>query len=331
MRFVFRADAGVTQGSGHVMRCLTLAQELASRGHEIVFVTAVESITWLSDHLATTGYDVIPATAHEINENALLGLNPDWVIVDSYRFTADSVTALSRSTKVLAIVDGDTRGIEAQLYLEQNLGAELIDWAVEPGRMLAGAAYALIRDEFLIARPEEPATVGKPMRLAAFMGGTDADGAIVRVAQQIATVDVAMHLTMVAPVRWHDDVRAALEGWDVTVIEPTTELPRILGSANVVVSAAGTSAWDVCTLGIPSLFIGVVENQSDSLARLRETGLAFGIDVSLGEPLDAVGPMVARLATDDAVRTAFASRCRTTFDGLGKARVADALEATTRR
>lgn len=331
MRFVFRADASVTQGSGHVMRCLTLAEELASRGHEIIFVSSISAIGWLSEHLAASGYRVESTVADQIDLQQVISLQPDWVVVDSYRIDAASISAVAEQVDVLAIVDGSTRGIDATLYLEQNLGSEHLEWARDADRVLAGSAYALIRDDFLGVRPQEPTALGAPPHLVAFMGGTDADGTIVRVAIELARVPVELRFTLVAPVQWHNDVLAALAHRDVTVIEPTPSLPSILGSANVIVSAAGTSAWDVCTLGIPSLFIGVVDNQSDSLAELRSRGVALGVDLSTGESIDRVRSDVARLAIDGDLRVELAARCAIEFDGRGKQRVADALERRSAR
>src|SRR5690606_4872523 len=106
-------------------------------------------------------------------------------------------------------------------------------------------------------------------------------------------------------------------------------LPEILGSADVVVSAAGTSAWDVCTMGRPAVLVGVVENQSAGLARALEAGVALGVDATL-ESSDRTGTLLARLLDDQDVRRAVVERALAVFDGRGVERVANALELPPR-
>ena len=326
MRVVFRADASVTQGSGHLMRCLTLAEAVRDRGHEAVFVSAISAVGWLAEHLAATGFDVHPAVADELDAGAVLALDPDWVVVDSYRIDAGAISGLAARAHVLAVVDGETRGIDAALYLDQNLGAERQP-PPATGTMLAGARFALVRGEIVAQRRPEPEALRRPPRVTAFIGGTDPTGVIVGVAAQLAVVRAEFELTIVTPEAWHRGVRAALGSRAATVLAPTPELPALLGDADVIVSAAGTSAWDVCTLGIPALFIGVVDNQSASLAEVVERGLALGIDLGEGEPVELVAGHLGRLLSDASLRRDLSARCLRLFDGRGAQRVVEAMEA----
>ena len=327
MRVIFRADASVTQGSGHVMRCLTLAEELRAKGHEVVFASSIGGIEWLDETMRDSGYSTVPAIADEIDTAALVQLRPDWVVVDSYLIPAEEISALAEVLPVFAIVDGSTRGIRAQLYLDQNLGAEAIDWDVPRGSMLAGAQYALIRDGFLAVRRPDPSALVAVPQVTAFMGGTDPSGIIVEVARELAKVPGPLTLTVIAPAAHTAAVRHALAGHPARVITPTAELPTLLGSSDVIVSAAGTSAWDVCTLAIPAVFVGVIDNQSPSLAAIAARGYALGIDLVLGESLDRLSSAVDGLARDAALRARLSAQCATVFDGLGKNRVVAAMTA----
>lgn len=325
MRVVFRADASVSQGSGHLMRCLTLAEEFDSRGDEVVFLGAIDSIPWLDDHLARAGYPVVVVEPDALPLEAVLDCEPDWVVVDSYRIDAGAIGRLSDRVPVLAVVDGDARGIEARLYLDQNLGALAVPG--HEGGSLAGAQYALIRNAVLDARRDSPWFIPGVPRLTAFMGGTDPGGVIARVAGELAAMDVHLDITVVAPVVHHEAVAAALPG--ATLLAPTTDLPAILAQSDLVVSAAGTSAWDICALGVPALLVGVVDNQSSSLAQAVAHGLALGIDLTLGDDLARLPGEVARLATDRALRESLSRASTAAFDGLGKRRVRDAVVAAT--
>jgi len=322
MRVLFRADASVRQGSGHVMRCLTLAEAFTARGDEVIFVSAIDSIPWLVSHMADAGYRTFAVDAHSLDAVAVLPLAPDWVVVDSYVIPAGDITALAEEVPVLAIVDGDARGIVATLFLDQNLGATPVSGYEE--RSLAGAPYALIRDAVLDGRRDQPWLVDGVPRVTAFMGGTDSSGTIVAVARQLALVGEAFDVVVVCPPAFHPDVVDAL-GPTVTVLAPTPDLPRILAGSNVIVSAAGTSAWDICTLGVPALLVGVVDNQSASLQRATAGGLVLGIDLVRGGSLEELPGAVRLLLTDVGARETLSRHSTAAFDGEGKRRVLEAM------
>ncbi len=330
MIVVFRADAGVLQGSGHVMRCLTLARELLARGHAVHFVTAPAGIGWLDDAIAASGVEVHAAVADELGADTLLGLSPDWVVVDSYRIDAGDISALGSAVATLAVVDGDARGIRVSLYLDNNLGAEN-DHLDLPGELLGGSAYALVRPAITAERREAPWLLAGTPRVVAFMGGTDPAGLIVDVARALVRVQTECVVTVIAP----DAHRAAVGGVlgsGGRVVAPTQELPAILGKADVVVSAAGTSAWDLATLGIPAVLVGIVDNQELSLRRIAEAGLAETIDVFAGgvAALDALPGLVDTLLADGQERERLSRAGMALFDGRGPQRIADALEARVR-
>ena len=135
VRIGVRCDVGPTRGVGHVMRSLALAEELVGRGAEVVFVCDSHTVPWANDQILARDLPVEPAvwTAGEHLELfARLGL--DAVVFDSYDLDAEVFTAVRKSgIPTLAIVDGDLRGAEADLYVDQNLGSEL-DQPVLPRR-----------------------------------------------------------------------------------------------------------------------------------------------------------------------------------------------------
>jgi len=331
MRVVLRADAGVTQGTGHVMRCITLAEELRSRGHEVHLVTHELAIDWLSTAVAASGVTVHPSALDTLSTSQVVELHPDWVVVDSYRIPAREISLANDAVPVLAIVDEDTRDIRASLYLDQNLGAERVrrpSW-MEP-RMLAGAEYVLVRDAVLEARRPEPWLIqGGRATIVSFMGGTDPTGACTHVVRELVHADVEADLVVVAPGEQHEAIRSLLAGRSgAEVLLPTPDLPQLFARADIVVSAAGTSAWDLCTLGVPSVLMAVVENQSPSLAEAVARGAALGLDVSddVRSLVGRLGALVITLLSEEATRHRLSMTSREIFDGEGKSRVVDRME-----
>jgi spore coat polysaccharide biosynthesis predicted glycosyltransferase SpsG len=330
MKVVLRADSGIEQGTGHLMRCLTLAEELVARGHEVELVTSRLTIPWLANAVAVTGIPVHECIPDQLSSELLRSLRPDWVVVDSYRISADEISRLAGVVRVLAIVDNDHRGIDAALYLDQNLGAELIDRPKDiADRFLSGARFALVRDALLAERKSSVDVKRTTPNVLCFMGGTDPTLASIAIAAALAPLPHRFRLTVLAPLAEHPALADLLNARaDVDLRVPTLDLPSLLGASDVVISAAGTSAWDVCAIGVPALLVAVVANQQASVREAARRGLVLGLDATLAtdSAFEQVGQLVARLLDDRELREGLSSRCLEAFDGLGKARVVDALE-----
>ncbi len=336
MIFVIRADAGVVQGTGHVMRCLSLAEKLLERGHQVHFLTNESNIVWLESAIEGSGVRVSRVEVDSIDLETIKGFNPDWLIVDSYQIPAQEISEVNNSIPVLAIVDSDSRGIEATLYLDTNLFADKLDWPGDlANRLLAGSKYSLIRNQVMEQQREEPWTLaGTPANLLVFLGGSDPYDYSPLVARALAGLELDFQATFIAPERLHETVRLGLGDAisKVQLIGPTPALATFYRSADVVVSAAGTSSWDVCTLGIPSLLLAVVDNQQFSLAQIAENGLCLTNNLTDGQP-GKIGDLTSQiysLVTDLHLRKQLSKTALSYFDGKGRDRVVDRLEQGSR-
>ncbi|WP_217184526.1 PseG/SpsG family protein [Streptomyces sp. AC495_CC817] len=324
MRCLIRADATVDTGTGHVMRCLTLAEELVARGHEVHLRGHVGDIPWLHERLSAVGVRHEEAVAHVLEPREADAADYDVAVVDSYEYSPEAVSAMARLVPTLAIIDGDDRGIVSSLYLDQNLGAD-----DRPGSpLLAGPRFALVRGEIVRRMRVRPRALSRPPRILAFMGGSDPTGAILTVAESLARLDAAIALDIVVTARWRQEV-ARLVGSrpSARLLEPTPRLPELLSEADITVSATGTSAWEICTVGIPAVFVAVVDNQLAGFRAITERGIALGSDLtSAARPVDDIHDGVLRLLHEPALRTRLFDASRELFDGRGASRVADALE-----
>jgi spore coat polysaccharide biosynthesis predicted glycosyltransferase SpsG len=265
-----------------------------------------------------------------LGESAILAEDPDWVIVDSYRIPAWQISDLNDRVPVLAIVDGDHRKIAANLYLDQNLGAEAEERPpAVADRFLSGARFALIRNSVLSQRRIDPwSLASSPAKVLAFAGGTDPTGASVGIVAALQMLPVKVDLTVVAPPELHAALSDRPRRHNMTVLSTTPDLPRLFGDADIIITGAGTSAWEVCTLGIPSVMLGVVENQRESLAQVVVGRLALGLDLT-GEGSSRIsecGEMVADLLRNTELRRELSENCLAVFDGMGKNRVVDRME-----
>lgn len=328
MRFLVRGDASPISGTGHVVRCLTLAQELRSRGHEVTLAGEI-AVPWLTTWIAE-----LEVTHRPVRADGLEGIDGrewDAVAVDSYGIPAVELSALGDTVPLLAVIDGDDRGITAAHYVDPNFGAEDLPRDARVARRLsAGSRYALIRREIVRLRRNDRAAAADRPRVLVVFGGTDPTGAALRVAGALRPLLEHADVTMVAA----PDHAARLDtliGNRVRLIPPTPALPAELDAADLVITAAGTGAWEVCTLGIPAVFAAVVPNQRDGLARIVKGGLGVGVDATAQPQRVAETVDLAIGLLDDAdARAGLAARSLEAFDGLGAGRVADELERIAR-
>jgi UDP-2,4-diacetamido-2,4,6-trideoxy-beta-L-altropyranose hydrolase len=217
MKVVFRVDASLLIGIGHVMRCLTLADALKTQGALCYFISR-EHPGHLLDVIEQRGYQVnrleAPLT-HAINESELthaawLGstwetdatdtaailadLQPDWLVVDHYALDHRWEGALApHYRKLLVIDDLADRPHRCDLLLDQNLGRQPQDYVgLVPThcQVLTGSQYALLRPEFAALRPyslqrrqAQPAL----RQLLISMGGVDQPNATGQVLQALKT------------------------------------------------------------------------------------------------------------------------------------------------
>ncbi|TDC85138.1 spore coat protein [Micromonospora sp. KC606] len=349
-RIGLRCDAGPRRGVGHLVRCLALGEEFLARGAAVSLFGTVEGVGWAADQLTARriplhpGPDTPAGLVAAAREHRL-----DAMVLDSYELDPAGAGALRAAGVVtLAIVDGDTRGQDADLYLDQNFGADAPGGggggAVSgEGRLLAGTRYALLRDSVIAARPAapRPATpVGRP-RVLAFFGGTDAVGAAPVLTRVLLDTGHPVELTVVAARPTIEAELAELtpgRGQTLRLVPPTDKLPALIRAADLVVSAAGTSTWELCCLGAPSALVCVVDNQRESYRRVVAHGLAAGLGElpeltapgMAGRSARALAARVLRgLLASPRRRAALSAQGWSAVDGRGRARVTDALLSRT--
>ncbi|MBB2945168.1 spore coat polysaccharide biosynthesis predicted glycosyltransferase SpsG [Actinoplanes lutulentus] len=329
MNIGIRCDAGPRTGVGHLVRCVALAEELTARGADVHFLSDLGGVAWAESQLEQRGLPWHPAPYDTVGLVAAVErLELAALVVDSYTLPPQQSAAVrSAGVPVLAIVDGDLRGQSADIYVDQNLDAVLHDGDVR----LAGLDYALLRSAVRELRPLTAPVQGftRTPKILAFFGGTDAYRAAPQVARLLTETAVGFDATVIAADESLRDELLAVEagpGQRFEIIGPTDHLPKLLVGADLVISASGTSTWELLCLGRAAALIWVVDNQIQGYERTVARGYAAG----LGR-LGSLGPssvdVLRDLLLSPEARTAVAARGWSAVDGLGVSRVADALLA----
>lgn len=339
-RVALRCDAGRTIGVGHVMRSVALGEELAARGHEVLLWGDLGGLKWLARMADAHGFPVCAAPldpqdcARAASEMAL-----DAVVIDGYHLHPGLGSALGSSARrILTIVDYDF-GVQqrADVYVDQNLGA-IRDPGLAPGAVsLAGIDYALFRNTVLQHRrtaPQEKRTAPQekdehpdPARIVAVFGGTDPFGAAPVVLSALLATGVPLEVTVVT--NQSEIVREVFghagPGQRVQTVAPHPDFGALVADADLVLSASGSSVWELLCMGIPTAVVCVADNQVAGYRQCLDHEVVAGLG-QLGhfDAVSATATLTALLADPDA-RDGLAARGLRLVDGRGRERVADAL------
>ncbi len=348
-----RADAGPSMGIGHLMRCLALAQAWQDRGGAVTFVTATGEPALLS-RLIREGFAVhelkaLPGTDADAGETlaaaakAAAGMaGSGWLVVDGYQFPTNYLRALKAGNYGLLAVD-DLATIDLQaadLVLNQNKQATAGMYAgrVASSHLLLGSSFALLRREFLLARETVPEAMASPPRngdardVVITLGGGDPANVTGRVLELLAGFrDRRLRLTViVGPANAHlvalrDSAAQLQPAHDVALLMDPPDLPALLARADVAISAAGSSCWELACLGVPMLLIVTADNQRPSAAALAADDLAIVLGWHAGLLATDLLPRLRTLLMDPSARHRLSRAAGQLIDGRGAGRVAERI------
>ncbi|MDO8773237.1 MAG: UDP-2,4-diacetamido-2,4,6-trideoxy-beta-L-altropyranose hydrolase [Burkholderiaceae bacterium] len=358
MRIVFRVDASVTIGAGHVMRCLTLAEALRERGAQPLFVCRPHEGN-LCELIATRGFDLsvlspprfdLPGygawlgadwqSDAEETRCVLLGLEspPEWLVADHYAIDARWETTLRpHAGKLMAIDDLADRPHDCDLLLDQNLVADmdtryagLLPSCCET---LLGPAYALLQPEFAQARRQAKVRTGRIRRVLVFFGGGDKAGMTAITIAALNTVDFpGLEVDVVVGASNPDieNIRAQIALYPN--IRPHLNLPTLaplIAAADLGVGACGGNVWERLCLGLPSIVITLAENQRAAAVALHRKGLVRWIgdheNVGIADLVSAL-----RKAFSEDLAAEWSETCFGAVDGKGVERVVEAMRLAPR-
>ena len=361
MRIAVRTDASNQIGTGHVMRCLTLAQALRERGAECRFVCREHPgnlIALVREQGFETGVlplgeqgtkegsgpeEAVLAHGHwlgsdwchdaEATIEALEGTAPDWLIVDHYALDARWESALRPHVgRIMVIDDLADRPHDCDLLLDQNLVADMAhryDGKLPEhcGRML-GPEYALLQPQYADLHSRTPPREGPVQRALIYFGGADSENLTGRAIDAFVSLqreDVALDV-VINPRSLHADaVREQVRGQlNITLHQGVPSLAPLMVKADLSIGAGGATTWERCCLGLPTLISTLAENQKPIAAELDARGLArwLGHQDEVDE---------ARLAqameelTASALPHAWSEDCQRVVDGKGTERVSSIL------
>lgn len=355
MRFAIRVDASTKIGTGHFMRCLTLADALKQRGSRIRFVSR-HMPEHLRDMLAAKGHEfmLLSSSPREAISDGLshaywLGTSQhadaqdtiqvladqawDWLVVDHYALDARWESMLRQTAKnILVIDDIADRLHDCDVLLNQNLYADTNSryTGKVPAhcQLLLGSRYVLLREEFRRMRVQVKPRTGPVKRVLIFCGGMDADNYTGRAIEALANIGIPdLHVDVVIGLQHPCRKRIESEcvQHDFTCHVQTDQMAKLMAAADLAIGAAGAASWERCCLGLPSLIASLAENQIEIAKALD----LFGACQYIGS-LETASASVMRSAIIDLLNRparliTLSEKSYSLVDGLGIDRLCKAL------
>jgi len=324
-RILFVVDGSPTVGGGHVMRSLTLSRALEAQGASCAFAgppMVSELLEAFSPDTARVGAEDLTAAAAQETFDA--------IVFDHYGLSAPVHGQMAQGRPALVIDDLADRPLGADIVLDagpERRAEDYLGLVPESTRLLLGPNFAPVRPEFAALREPALAWRGEPVqRILISMGLTDVGGITARVVERVrprgpeAGIDIVLgagapSLAGLGKVARRDP-RLLLH-------VDTPHMARLTAEADIGIGAAGSSTWERCTLGLPSLMVVLADNQRSAARALAERGAALLADVT-DPDFDAVfDRALIRLLRDGDLRRGLAARSAEVCDGLGAGRVAE--------
>lgn len=339
MKVVIRADASVELGTGHVMRCLTLARALRDHCNAAVSFICRAATGDQRERIVDAGFAVAALTGtqpEDADETAAIldsRLPCDWLIVDHYRLGREWEAAVRGAHRIMVIDDLTDRPHDCDLLLNQTPVPELarLCRAQVPSqcRLLAGPEYALLDPAFAEVHRRWRAPDGAVERLLISFGGTDPPdmtGRTLRALTAGAAPALDVDVTAGAGMPRRERLRALVAQLPRARLHvDVAHLGGLVAAADLAVGACGMTALERCAAGLPALVVSIADNQVESARALAARGAVEYLGTAPDVTEDLIRDAVNRaLRLPERVRRmAIASHGVT--DGQGTARVCAAL------
>lgn len=337
---IIRADAFVKLGTGHVMRCLALAQAAKKLGKKVIFAS-VPGMEAIENRLRNESFEVI----HQTHERGSMedaewtaGLakerGAEWIVVDGYHFKDNyQKTLKEKGLKLLFIDDyGHCGHYFADYVLNQNIYAsDSIYPTKEPHtKLLLGLKYALLRKEFESFRKIKREIPDVAQKILITLGGSDPDNISTKIVESLENIKnfkLEIKLIVGGANPHLEKIKKAVDdsSHNIETIRNASNMPELMKWADFAISGAGSSCWELCLLGLPMAVLVLADNQKPIAEGLEKAQAA--LNMGWGSKLEKMetAKTMSDVITDKTKRILMSEKAFKLVDGLGAERVAGIL------
>lgn len=324
------------------MRCLALAEAVRPRATAVHFVcrrleghlgSLIEAKGFACSLLPVEGPELDPED--DAQKTAAVSHEADWLVVDHYGLERRWEQAMRPKCRRLMVIDDLVdRPHDCDILLDQTFGRQTNEYeALTPDgcRVLAGSQYALLRPQFAASRPSalaRRATSEGVNHILVSMGGFDPENRTLGVLETLAdaTYSGRLAITVVLGAQAEESAAplSALAGrFDTLDIrQHVANMAELMAAADLAIGAGGTTSWERCCMGLPSLICIMADNQRDVAEKLEAAG-AISVWASRSE----LKALLDRYVGDNALHRSAVDAAAGICDGRGLERVVSVMQS----
>jgi UDP-2,4-diacetamido-2,4,6-trideoxy-beta-L-altropyranose hydrolase len=283
MNITIRADADSKIGTGHVMRCIALAQACQDQGGEVTFISHCESGA-LEERISKEGFKFIAVkTPHPHPDDLSMTLvylkspppftlhpSPTWLVLDGYHFTPAYQQAIRDAGIRLLVIDDMNHlpHYHADILLNQNIHAPALNYHCDQDTtLLLGTRYALLRREFLKYREFNRQIPDRVKNILVTLGGADPNNVTLKVIEALKLLDVSdiSVRIIIGPANNHQETLCkslASAHFEAELLINPPNMTELMAWADMAISAGGSTCWELMFMGLPSIILVLADNQA---------------------------------------------------------------------
>jgi len=341
MDVVFRTDSSHNIGTGHVMRCLSLADEIRRNGTNISFICR-EGLGNLISYIENRGYEVhqLPGEIDIEKDRKLTNkilskyeTKPDGLIIDHYDIDISYESSLrDRVKKIMVIDDLANREHDCDLLLDQNYSKNEDRYnGLVLGNciQLLGPEYAILRPQFQKARGNLRKRDGGVNRILVFMGGSDPKNVtskVLRAIHMLERPDIVIDVVIGNLSPYHDEIKILTSKIPNTNCHHNVDnMAELMLSADLCIGAGGTTTWERCCVGLPTMTIILSENQKNISESLDKEGALINLGWYHNVTENNIKEGIEGLINNPQKVASMSDKSRRLVDGKGVNRVCDTM------
>lgn len=335
---IVRADANSFIGTGHIMRCKTIATSLREIGVEVVFVTSDNEA---NEIIKNSGFEntILDSSWDDLESEIPLFLdvikkyNPTLVLVDSYCVTKTYFESIKNNTRIAYIDDLNKECWPVDILINYNIYSSVYDYSSYDNTntsLLLGTSFAPLRTEFVNVNPKS--INNKPKKILISAGGSDPEnitGLIIEsLVDEVDFKDIEFHFLVGSLNKRIDSIRKlALNHNNVVLHINSFNISELMKYSDIAVSASGTTLYELCACGVPTITYVLADNQLIAANQFSKEGIMINIGDCRNDA-DFINRMrneIIRLINDSELRSSISTIMQNLVDGEGSMRIAKEL------
>lgn len=325
----FRCDASPNIGAGHVMRCITLAKAMKEQGWDCHFLTGSETETTVP---------ALQKNNFSIHSDVFEPEKADVLIVDSYKLNAEYETRARQWAKHVVVIDDlADREHNCDLLIDQTFNRSSDDYKnLTPvtAKILTGSQYAILRSEFSALRDDvAKRRTGEIERVLVTFGATNIGHNLEKTILALTNLKTKF-LTIDLLIGGHANEDTNLQiliedlkerSREVRIYNHVEDMAKLMCDADLAIGAGGTTSWERCCLGLPTLMMEIAENQTTLAKNLASSGAIINLGWHEEVTSQDIETKIDTMLEDTIAVRKMSERAAQICDGQGTQKIIDAI------